>query len=132
MFVTFAVFLAGCGESAPFEYRKTSGSIVYEDGQPISPDGFELYFVPQVESSDGQIFPRTAIAHVDGSGKFSEVTSYKYGDGLIPAKHKVFLKIGPGADKKPRVPKEYLSIEGTPLIVDPAESDFLDIKVPRP
>lgn len=126
------VMAFGCGTSSPFDYQPTSGTITYEDGQPISPGGLELCFAAQVESPDGEAYPRTAIAHVDGSGKFNEVTSYKFGDGLIPGKHKVFIKSGAGPDGKPLVSKEYASVDSTPLLVDSSSTDVLEIKVPRP
>jgi predicted small lipoprotein YifL len=124
--------LAGCGGSGPFEYQPVAGKITYEDGQPISTDGLQLYFTAQVDSPDGESFPRVAMAHVDGAGEFKAVTSYKYGDGLVPAEHKVTIKVGPGPGGKPLVAKEYTDAQTTPLSVDSNGKDFLEIKVPRP
>jgi hypothetical protein len=122
----------GCGPAGPFDYQPVAGKITYEDGQPISSDGLQLYFTAQVDSPDGESFPRVAMAHVNGSGEFTAVTSYKYGDGLIPASHKVTIKVGPGPGNKPLVPKEYTDAQSTPLVVDSTDKDFLEIKVPRP
>lgn len=124
--------LSGCGDSVPFEYQPVAGKITYEDGQPISTGGLQLYFAAQVDSPDGESYPRTAMAHVDGAGEFKAVTSYKYGDGLVPAEHKVTIKVGPGPGGKPLVPKEYGEAQTTPLLVDSKGKDFLEIKVPRP
>ena len=38
---------------------------------------------------------------------FDCVTSYKYGDGLVPGKHKVVIQAADERDGKPVVPKEY-------------------------
>ncbi len=130
--VLVAVGCLGCGESGPFEYQPVGGKITYEDGQPISADGLQLYFAAQVDSPDGEVFPRVAMAHVDGAGEFKAVTSYKYGDGLIPASHKVTIKVGPAAGGKLPVASEYVDPQTTPLVVDSAGKDYLEIKVPRP
>jgi hypothetical protein len=131
-FVVVLGSFVGCGSSGPFEYQPVAGKITYEDGQPISSGGLELYFTAQVDSPDGESYPRVAMAHVDGNGEFKEVTSYKFGDGLIPANHKVTIKVGAAQGGKPLVPKEYADAKTTPLVVDSADKDFLEIKVPRP
>ena len=123
--------LAGCGSGSPYKYVKCSGKITYEDGSPIPKGGMELRFsaldAPQLEHA----YPRPAIARVNDKGEFERVTSYKYGDGLIPGRHKVCLDLGSAQDTKPLVSKEYTSIATTPLEVDTANSPF-DIKVPKP
>jgi hypothetical protein len=127
-----AFCVLGCGSSSLFDYQPVSGKITYEDGQPISPDGLQLYFTAQVDSPDGAAYPRAAMAHVDGNGEFKAVTSYKYGDGLVPANHKVTIKAGAGPNNKPLVPTEYTEVQTTPLVVDSTDKDYLEIKVPRP
>ena len=126
-----SAFLVGCGSSSPFSYVKASGKITYEDGSPIPVGGMELRFsaldAPKLEKAH----PRPALARVNNKGEFEVVTSYKYGDGLIPGKHKVCLDLGSGPTAKPLVPKEYTSIATTPLEVDTANLPF-DIKVPKP
>ncbi len=49
------------------------------------------------------------------------MTSYKYGDGLIPGRHKVCIDLGSGPEAKSLVPKDYTSIASTPLEVDTAK-----------
>lgn len=88
---------------------------------------FSALDAPKMEKA----YPRPALARVNDKGEFDAVTSYKYGDGLIPGKHKVSIDLGTGPDKKPLVPKEYTSIATTPLEVDTAKLPF-DIKVPKP
>lgn len=76
-------------------------------------------------------YPRPGMANVDANGNFDCVTSYKYGDGLVPGKHKVAIQAANERDGKLVVPKEYASTETTPLVIDTADSP-LDIKVPKP
>jgi hypothetical protein len=121
----------GCGRGGPFEYEKVSGKVVYADGSRIPAGGMELRFealdAPQVEHAS----PRPAKASVNAEGVFDCVTSYKYGDGLIPGRHKVAIDVGPGPDGKPLVPKECTSIATTPLQINTKDAP-LQIKVPRP
>lgn len=122
--------LAGCGSSGPFEYKRVSGKITYEDGTAL-PAGFKLLFIAQNIAPVKDAVPRAAEALVDNQGEFSCVTSYKYGDGLIPGKHKVVIQPDRKQGKQTIVPNEYTYSETTPLVVDTKESPF-DIKVPKP
>ncbi len=114
----------------PFKYTRVSGKIEFEDGTPI-PVGCRLIFVAQNVEAVGNSFPRPGMANVDADGNFDCVTSYKYGDGLIPGKHKVVIQSASEQSGKPVVPKECLSEATTPLEIDTADSP-LDIKVPKP
>jgi hypothetical protein len=122
-------FAAGCGSGGPFEYVPVSGKVTYEDGSPL-PGAFKLIFIAQDAAAVEGAHPRPARANVDAQGAFDCVTSHKYGDGLIPGKHKVVLQIGSG-DGKPAVAREYSSSESTPLVIDTADAP-LEIKVPKP
>jgi hypothetical protein len=124
--------LVGCGSASPFDYAPVSGKATYDDGTPISPSGFTIYFSPQVAAINADTHPRVAKAMVDANGNFAEATSHKFGDGLIPAKHKVFFDLKPTKGAKPLVAAAYTDVETTPLEVDSTASDFLEIKVPRP
>jgi len=123
--------LIGCGSDGPFGYERVSGKIAYEDGTPIPGGGLRLRFIaqdaPQVENA----FPRPAFAVVNEQGEFDCVTSHKYGDGLIPGKHKVSIEREGLPDARPPVPDAYLSTNTTPLTVDTEDAPF-DIKVPKP
>ena len=123
--------VVGCGSGSPYDYTKVSGKITYEDGSPIPGGRLRLRFValdaPQVENAH----PRPAFANPNIDGEFDSVTSYKYGDGLIPGKHKVAIEVGGAPSSVSPVPKEYLSSSTTPITVDTNKSPF-DIKVPRP
>ena len=122
--------LTGCGSSGPFDYVPVSGHVAYEDGTPL-PGSFKMIFVAQDAAPVGTAHPRPARANVNDQGVFECVTSHKYGDGLIPGKHKVVLQIGVGSDGKPIVPREYSSSDTTPLVIDTADAP-LEIKVPKP
>ena len=125
------LILVGCG-GGPFSIVPVSGVVKYEDGTAIPHSDYRLKFVPQMGSPDGVSFPRVATAMIDGEGRFDQVTTHKYGDGLIRGKHKVYLKIGAGPGGKPLVPADYLDAETTPLIIDTAEGRSLEILVPKP
>src|SRR4051812_40252383 len=124
VFSLFWIVLAGCVSNSPFKYVKVSGKIGYEDGTPIPVGGMELRFTALDAPKLEKAYPRPAVARVNEKGEFERVTSYKYGDGLIPGRHKVSLDLGSGQDAKPLVPKEYTSIATTPLEVDTAKMPF--------
>ena len=130
-FVLVCVFIAGCGSGSPFEYVKVSGSVRYDDGSPIPANGMELRFSALDAPKQENAFPRPAIARINENGQFDCVTSYKYGDGLIPGRHKVAIDLGTAPNPKPVVPKEYTSVATTPLEVDTKDAPF-EIKVPKP
>lgn len=122
--------LAGCGSSGPFDYVRVGGRAVYEDGSPV-PGKYQLVFVSQTPPVDGKMFPRPAIAIIEEGGEFSMVTSHKYGDGLIPGKHKVFFSFRPAKLGEGVVPKEYRDEHTTTLEIDTADAP-LEIKIPKP
>jgi hypothetical protein len=121
----------GCGPSSPYDYVEASGRVVYEDGTPIPLGAFRLLFTaldaPQVEGAH----PRPGVAEVDDKGAFTCVTSYKYGDGLVPGRHKVALQEVKDKSGRLLVPKEFTNVATTPLEVNTDNAPF-DIKVPKP
>jgi hypothetical protein len=122
---------AGCGSGSPFDYVKVNGKVTYDDGSPIPNGGLRIRFAPVDPPKVENAVPRPAYAKFNEKGDFDSVTSYKYGDGLIPGKHKVAIEAADGPTNKLAVPKEYTSISTTPLVIDTADSP-LDIKVPKP
>lgn len=124
-------FSAGCDSNSPFDYKKVSGKVTYDDGTFIPAGGMQLRFAAQDAPKLENAFPRPAVANVNGKGEFDCVTSYKYGDGLIPGRHKVSIEVGSGPGGEPLVPNEYTSIATTPLVIDTADAP-LEIKVPKP
>lgn len=120
----------GCGPGGPFDYVKASGKITYEDGTPI-PGVTRVQFAAQDAPAVEGASPRPAVANVNAQGEFDCVTSYKYGDGLIPGKHKVAIEASGDPRIKIPVPKEYINIATSPVVVDTADAPF-EIKVPKP
>lgn len=122
---------AGCGPAAPFDYIPVSGRLTYEDGAPIPTRGIRLTFETLDVKPVGDMFPRPGDAEVDEEGNFALATSHKYGDGLVPGKHKVAIFYATDAKGNLLIPKEYSRPETTPIVVDTANLP-MEIKVPRP
>jgi hypothetical protein len=100
-------------------------------GRQFPPAGIRLQFIAEgIEAIDGAS-PRPARAQVNASGEFDAVTSYKFGDGLIPGKHRVVIDMAVDGKGKLLVPEEYTQITATPLVIDTADAP-LDMRVPRP
>ena len=129
--IIVCLLCAGCGSGSPFDYVKVSGTLLYEDETPIPAPNIRLQFAAQDAPTVEGAYPRPAVANVDSSGHFDCVTSYKYGDGLIPGRHKVAVQQATGPGGRPLVPKEYTSIATTPLMVNTDDAP-LEIKVPKP
>jgi hypothetical protein len=136
----WAVLLAaavclGCDDGNPFDYVPVSGKLSYEDGTPLPAGGIRLrFYLQDVGPIDGA-YPRPGMANVDPSGNFPNATSYNYGDGLTPGKHKVSLDYATDAAGKLLIPKEYTHPGSTPLVIEITEASSdapLEIKVPRP
>jgi hypothetical protein len=127
----WCLFCLGCGASSPYDYVKASGRITYDDGTAIPSGGIRLHFAAQDAPTVEGAHPRRAIANVNEKGEFDCVTSYKYGDGLIPGRHKVAVQEATGANGELLVPSKFTSIATTPLMVDTNDAPF-DIKVPKP
>lgn len=120
------VLLAGCTDSSsPFDYVPVSGKATYEDGTPIKA-GIRLQFKSIDQTAIEAAHPRPALTTLDAEGRFENVTSYKYGDGLVPGKHQVAI-----LDADNLVPQEYTNVNTSPLVVDTVSLP-LEIKVPKP
>lgn len=128
--LTLLAVCLGCSDGSPFDYLKVNGTLTYEDGSPIPADSIVLQFVAQDAQPIGESYPRAAKALVDKTGKFDCATSYKYGDGLVPGRHKVAVHYATDASGKLQVPREYTNISTTPLMVDTAQIPFI-IQVPK-
>lgn len=125
------VFCLGCGSGGPFKYVAVEGVLSYEDGSPLPADGIQLKFIAQEAPAVEGASPRPAIAHLNSQGQFDCATSYKYGDGLVPGKHKVAIMNAVDQNGKSLVPADYTNTSRTPLIIDTSTLP-LEIKVPRP
>jgi hypothetical protein len=125
------VVSTGCGPSSPFDYVETSGKLTYDDGSPIPSRSIILLFAAQDAPTVEGAHPRPARANVNEQGEFECVTSYKYGDGLIPGRHKVSIEQATDQKGQLLVPKDYASMTTTPIMVDTKDAPF-EIKVPKP
>ncbi|MEX2091259.1 MAG: hypothetical protein WD971_01215 [Pirellulales bacterium] len=127
----------GCGSGNPWDPVRVSGKITYEDGSVIPVGGMRLYFMPQTPPIDAKTFPRQGVVGVNVSdGSFDKITTYKYADGLIPGKHKVIVapserRGGGGGGSAVTIPKEYTSLDTTPIEIDTADSP-IHIKIRKP
>ena len=123
----------GCGGDTPWSPVDVTGKVTYEDGSLIPVQSMKLYFAPQTPPKDKKTFPRQGSVGVNvADGSFSNVTTYQYGDGLIPGKHKVLVvAYDGGRDLSPKVPRAYSSVTTTPLEIDTANSP-LEIKIRKP
>ncbi len=123
--------LPGCGGSdSPFDYLPVTGKLSYEDGTPIPAGGIKLIFESQAPPV-GDAYPRPGSVNIGRDGSFKDVTSYKYGDGLTPGKHKVTILYANDAEGNLLIPRDYVNGTTTPLVIDTANLP-LAIKVPRP
>jgi hypothetical protein len=117
----------------PYSYRRVSGEILYEDGQPIPAEALNLTFIPLSPPVSPKLHPRPGFARVDPkTGAFSSATSRKPGDGIAKGAHKVLVS---GENRQPLpedlVPVEYADFTSTPLEVDTKSGRF-NLRVKRP
>jgi hypothetical protein len=132
LFVALLGF-TGCGSDEPFDYVKISGTVKYEDGTLIQADAIEVTFYPQAPPKDPKTHPRpgTAIVNV-ADGTFTNVTSHKPNDGVVPGEQKVTVQTFDQNHEPTNVlPAEYNSVNTTPLSVDTATSKKFDIVVKK-
>jgi hypothetical protein len=109
-----------------------SGKVTYEDGSAIPVGGMKIYF-HSLEPAKGDMHPRPGIGSVGADGTFSDVTTYKYADGVTLGKNTVTLVSEEGGKLTTKIPKNCEHPETTPLQVDVTKSgQFLEIKVPKP
>jgi len=137
----FIASLAGCGSGEPFSYVPVKGTVTYEDGTVIPAPRLKLTFVAidPPTAGDEKIFAPKGKADVNnGDGKntdghFDDVTSHKFGDGLLPGKHKVLIVPIDASERRLDgvVPPEYGEVDKTPIVVNTAEQPFV-IKIKKP
>ncbi len=122
---------AGCGSTGPYEYVPVHGTVTYEDGTRIPLGGMRLLFLAQDAPEVAGAHPRQAMANVNDQGEFECATTYKYGDGLIPGKHKVVIQAEAEKDGRKILPKSCLGPATTTIVVDTTDLP-LEVKVPKP
>ncbi|MCA9248742.1 MAG: hypothetical protein KDA42_16565 [Planctomycetales bacterium] len=131
--VTCCIACVGCSSDEPFDYIPVEGKITYEDGSLIPAQQIRLTFYSDAEAIDAKTHPLPGGTNVNvEDGTFKQVTSHKFGDGLIPGKHKVVVEaLDENERPLPVVPREYLSQATTPLEADTANLP-LELKVAKP
>ena len=127
------VMLVGCGDSGPFQYVPIEGKVSYEDGTLIDAPTVRLTFTAVERGDNPNLRPRPANTSLNvADGTFDNVTSYKYGDGLVPGKHRVaIVALGEKGNMLNLVPADYTNSAKSPLIIDTKEAP-LDIRIPKP
>ena len=107
--------------------------MTYDDGSLIQAEGITLVFSSQVEALDGKTNPTdgTAIVNV-ADGTFSCASTYGYGDGVIPGKHKIAVQPTKGGVPAPElVPDNYMDPRKTPLEKTIESAATLELTVPK-
>jgi len=132
-FVVSSAIFGGCGgNGSPFTSVPVSGRVTYEDGSAIPVAGMKIYF-HSLEPPKGDMHPRPGIGSVGADGSFSDITTYKYADGVVLGKNTVTLVCEEGGKLTTKIPKQYEHPESTPLQVEITKSgQVLEIKVPKP
>jgi hypothetical protein len=129
------VALVGCGPNEPFTHAQIHGKVTYEDGTPIEAHRVRLIFEPQTPPIDQKTHPRPGETDLAADGTFSDVSSHKYGDGVVVGKHKVVvIPLDDQERETNAVPKEYKRADTTPLEIDTAdfsEDNPYHLKIPK-
>lgn len=123
----------GCGGSEPFDYVPVTGSVKYEDGSLIQADGLEVTFYSETPPKDPKIHPRPGVAIVNvADGTFTNATSHKPNDGIVPGPHKVTVQTF-DKDHMPTqvLPVEYTDPTTTPLRFDTTPQKPAEFKIPK-
>lgn len=130
LMLVLACLTVGCGSSGkPFDIVPVEGKVTYEDGTPIP--GVYVQFVPQTPALDPKTHPRPGVAEIADDGTIEDVTTYEYGDGIVPGEHKVIVKPGKSKEQRNSVSPKYNNVRTTPLTVNTADIPF-DIKIEKP
>jgi hypothetical protein len=132
-FILIAAVIAGCNNSGnPFTSVPVSGKLTFEDGTLIPVPGIKLFF-HCLEPPKGNMHPRPAQVSVEADGTFKDITTYKFGDGLVLGKHSVTVVALENGRPSKKIPAEYAFPQKSPLVVEVTSSgQVLEIKVPKP
>jgi hypothetical protein len=115
---------------------QVEGSVRYDDGSLIPSQAILIRFEPLTPPLSERVHPKAGMAKVDPvDGTFRDVTTFKFGDGIVRGRHKVLLSERSATvaedDPKALIPSEYRNPQSTPLEVDSQESPF-EFKIPKP
>lgn len=133
--LTLGAVSLGCkGEMFPIV--PITGKVTYDDGSLINAGMLQVQFVPTQEPVEGKFHPPQSGADVEVStGEFKECRMRNGKLGVLKGKHKVLIisLSKDGFKKTFEVPKEYHSVETTPLTVDIEKKDqVVTLTVPKP
>ena len=136
-FVAFGLLVSlGCGPAEPFTHAQISGKVTYEDGTPIKAQRVRIIFHPQTPPVDQKTHPRSGETDLGADGSFSNVTSHKFGDGVVVGEHKVTLIALDDQDREIDVfDSKYKRLDETPLMInteDYSADTPIEIKIPKP
>lgn len=126
------LLLVGCGGSDPFSYVAVSGNVKYDDDTLIPADYITVTFHPLEGTIDKKTRPRSADANVNvEDGTFKEATSHKFGDGIVPGRHKVTVRaFDANMVELPIITQSYTLAAETPLEIKAEDTPFT-IRVPK-
>jgi hypothetical protein len=125
--------LTGCGDAHPFSYVPVKGSVKYEDGSLIPADNIKVIFHSQTPPKDPKMHPHPGVAKVNvADGTFTQATSQKPDDGIVPGLHKVTVQT---LDKDHQIvdmlPPEYGDPDQTPLKYDTTSGEPANFTVKK-
>jgi len=127
---------SGCGPREPFSHAQIKGKVTYEDGTPIEADRIRILFHPQTPPKDQKTHPRVGETDLNEDGTFENVSSHKYGDGVVVGEHKVTLiPLDENERELKVVPPEYMHPDTTPLTIntdDYSDDTGFELTVPKP
>jgi hypothetical protein len=111
--IVLALFVAGCGRSAPHETAPVSGTVTFA-GKPLP--GGTIGFHPKGKGNPG-------FGEIK-DGKF-KITTYTAYDGAVLGEHVVTVEVFGGQDEPPplpgtegktgKVPRRYADVKTSPL-----------------
>jgi predicted small lipoprotein YifL len=93
---------SGCGQKGP-KLFPISGTVKFKDGTPVQGPDYgraKITFTPastDVDIKEGEIAQSGAGGDIEAQGRFT-MSTYKKGDGVMPGKYKVLLRVWQGAD----------------------------------
>lgn len=127
------VSASGCGSSEPFDYVPVTGSVKFDDGSLIQAHRVVVTFYPQSPPKDPKTHPRPGVAQVNtADGTFTQVTSHKPNDGIVPGLHKVTVQAFDEQEQPVDIiAAEFTDVEKTPLTHDTVSGSKFDFKVKK-
>jgi len=125
--------IGGCKPSVPYQTTRVTGKVTYDDGTPIPGHRVTVQFLPQVPNISKKEYPRPGRAEAKPDGVFTEVTTWKYADGVIPGPQKVMVQSLDERERASGAVDPLYSTANTPLTAEvKVGGGPIEIKVPKP